>query len=397
MAEGPITEKQRYLILDALRGFALLGIALANYPEFALWSFLSPEQQVEMATGGIDQVIRFFQFMLVDGKFYTIFSLLFGIGFSLFLQRHSVSRFLRRMLILGAIGLCHLLLIWSGDILLLYAVGGMLLPFFIRLKDKTLLLVAGVMIVLPIGLDALTEFAGIDFACPFYEAWWNKAHAQGITEENFATWLREADTYPKMFAFLVQGAFERMWEFVSGHRLPRVVGLFILGYLIGKHRLYVRLSELPLTKWLDSCILYAIPTSMLYAWSAVNGRPWGLTIHSLLYTLSVIPAGFTYIIAFSVAYQHTPSSYKFFPMMAFTGRMALSNYIGQSLIGILLFYGLGLGLGTSFGLIFIVLTAIVVFVLQTYLSSLWLHYFQFGPLEWIWRLLTYGRYFPIRR
>lgn len=65
--------------------------------------------------------------------------------------------------------------------------------------------------------------------------------------------------------------------------------------------------------------------------------------------------------------------------------------------GILLFYGIGFGLGTSFGLVFVVLTAVAVFVLQTYLSRLWLRHFLFGPLEWLWRLLTYGRYFPIRR
>ena len=397
MSEGPVSEKQRYLILDALRGFALMGIALANYPEFSLWTFLSPGEQTVMATGGIDEVVRFFHYMLIDGKFYTIFSLLFGVGFALFLSRHSVPRFLRRMVILALIGFCHLMFLWSGDILLLYAVGGMLLPLFIRLKDKVLLAVAVALILLPVGLDALTEFGGVDFAGPFYDLWWREARAQGIDESNFATWLRDADSYPKMFAFLMQGACERMWEFVSGHRLPRVVGLFILGYLIGKHRLYVRLSEMPMAKWLDYCILYAIPTSMLYAWSACNGQPWGLTVHSLLYTLSVIPAAFSYILGFCVAYQHTPSSYKFFPMMAFTGRMALSNYIGQSLIGIVLFYGIGFGLGTSFGLVFVVLTALAVFVLQTYLSRLWLRRFLFGPLEWLWRLLTYGRYFPIRR
>ena len=76
MSEGPVSEKLRYLILDALRGFALMGIALANFPEFALWTFLSPEDQAAMGTGGIDLVVRFFLYMLVDGKFYTIFSLL---------------------------------------------------------------------------------------------------------------------------------------------------------------------------------------------------------------------------------------------------------------------------------------------------------------------------------
>ena len=130
------------MILDALRGLALLGIALANFPEFALWTFLSADEQQAMATAGIDSVVRYLQYMLVDGKFYSIFSLLFGVGFSLILSRHPVSLFLRRMLILVVIGFCHLMFIWSGDILLLYACGGLLLPLFIRLKDRTLLTVA---------------------------------------------------------------------------------------------------------------------------------------------------------------------------------------------------------------------------------------------------------------
>ena len=123
------------MILDALRGLALLGIALANFPEFALWTFLSADERQAMATAGIDSVVRYLQYLLVDGKFYTIFSLLFGVGFSLILSRHSVSLFVRRMLILAFIGFCHLMFIWSGDILLLYACGGLLLPLFIRLKD----------------------------------------------------------------------------------------------------------------------------------------------------------------------------------------------------------------------------------------------------------------------
>ena len=75
--------------------------------------------------------------------------------------------------------------------------------------------------------------------------------------------------------------------------------------------------------------------------------------------------------------------------------MALSNYISQSLIGVIQFYGLGFGLGTSFGLVYVELTALAVFLLQIICSRLWLHFFSFGPLEWLWRMLTYGRYFPL--
>ena len=84
-------------------------------------------------------------------------------------------------------------------------------------------------------------------------------------------------------------------------------------------------------------------------------------------------------------------------MLAALGRMALTNYISQSLIGILLFYGLGFGLGTQFGLIYIEFIALIVFLVQIVLSRLWLRYFRFGPLEWLWRICTYGQYYPINK
>mgnify|MGYP002853589687 FL=1 len=389
---GPTTAKQRYVILDALRGLALMGIALANFPEFALWTFLSAEEQAAMPTAEIDRVVRFLQYLLVDGKFYSIFSMLFGIGFSLILARHGRRLFFRRMLLLALIGFLHLMFIWSGDILLLYAIGGLLLMLFAGQSDKSLLILALSLILIPIGLDALTEFGNIDFAAPFYHAWWNEAEAQGINETNFASWLRDADSYGQMFAFLLQGAYERVWEFVDGHRLPKVVGLFILGYLAGKHRLFARLSEWPLRKVFFWTALVGIPTSLLYAWSATNGQPWGRTVHSLLYAVSVIPLAIVFVIGVCLVYVHRPKAV-LFRWLAAPGRMALSCYISHSLIGIVLFYGLGCGLGTTFGLVHVELTALVVFLVQVVVSCIWFRYFRFGPLEWVWRMFTYSRYF----
>lgn len=391
---GPTTERQRHVILDALRGLALMGIALANFPEFALWTFLSSEQQAAMPTAYIDEIVRFLQYLVVDGKFYSIFSILFGIGFSLIMERHGLRLFVRRMLILVIIGFLHLMFIWSGDILLLYAVGGLLLTLMIGLSDKSLLILALSLILIPVGLDALIEFGGFNFPEPFYQAWWNKAEALGINEANFASWLRDANSYGQMFAFLIQGAYERLWEFVEGHRLPKVVGLFILGYLASKHRLYTRLQDLPLRKALYWSVSIGLPTSLLYAWSATSGHPWGLTVHSLLYAVSVIPLAIVFIIGVCLLYLQSPKSVVF-RWLAAPGRMALSCYISHSLIGILLFYGLGFGLGTSLGLVYIELIALVVFLIQIIVCRIWLNYFRFGPLEWLWRMLTYGRYFPI--
>ena len=393
---GPTTESQRYLILDLLRGLALMGIALANFPEFALWTFLSSDEQAAMATADVDKTVHFLLYMLVDGKFYSIFSVLFGVGFSLILVRRGCRLFVRRMLILAIIGLLHLLFIWSGDILFLYAIGGLILTLFIKVSDRLLFLLALLFIMVPVGLDALTEFAGVDFAGPFYDAWWRAAGERGITEENFASWLRDADSYSQMFDFLVQGAYERMWEFVDGHRLPKVVGLFILGYLIGKNRLFARLEELPLRSLFGWTMAWGLPLSALYAWSATQGHPWGLTVHSLLYAVSVVPFAAAYVAGICLFYQRH-SEVKAFSWLAAPGRMALTCYITHSLTGIFLFYGLGLGLGTSFGLAYIELTALLVFVLQIVCCLGWLRFFTFGPLEWLWRMLTYGRHFPIRR
>lgn len=394
MKQKPTSEKERFIILDVMRGLSLMGIALANFPEFGLWTFLSSEEQAAMPTAAIDSTIRFLQYFLVDGKFYTIFSILFGIGFSLILSHHGTRIFLRRMAILVAIGFLHLMFIWSGDILLLYAVGGLLLTLFVKVTDRWLLAIAISLILIPVCLDALTEFANIQFAQPFYAKWWTVATANGITEENFAPWLRDANSYTEVFAFLKQGAWERLWEFVEGHRLPKVLGLFIMGYLIGKHRLYACIGQLPMRRIFLLSLSVAIPTSILYAWSAVSGHPWGQTVHAVLYAVSVIPMSACYVSAACLLYLQRPGC-SVWRWIAAPGRMALTCYIGQSLTGIFLFYGIGLGLGMSFGLVHIELIALCVFIIQIVLCRIWFLFFRFGPLEWLWRLATYVHYFPI--
>ncbi|HCC53097.1 MAG TPA: hypothetical protein DEQ30_14510, partial [Porphyromonadaceae bacterium] len=112
--------KERYIILDFLRGIALLGICLANFPEFALYTFLPAEVTAAMPTAGVDKIVKYFQYVFIDGKFYTLFSLLFGIGFSIILSnavknnKSGLRIFYRRMIILLLIGLFHLLCLWAG-------------------------------------------------------------------------------------------------------------------------------------------------------------------------------------------------------------------------------------------------------------------------------------------
>lgn len=398
----PVKQKERFAILDILRGFALIGIAVANFPEFALYSFLSPSAAEAMPTACIDKAVHFLQYTFVDGKFYTIFSLLFGIGFSIIItnaERKGVNGFrvfYRRMAVLVAIGLIHLMFIWSGDILMLYALMGMLLPLFRKLSNRALLVCAGVLLFVPVLVDFACEQAGIYLSAGVVRLQQYYCGKYGITDSNFAYWLRDADSYAGVFQFLIQGAVVRMQEFIDGNRYFKVLALFLIGFCLGRKRMYAHLYLR--RRWLRSVavrgLIVGMPLSLVYAWSAMNGHPWGNAAHSLLYFVSVYPMGGAYVALICLLHRSHPRS-RLLGLCAAPGRMALTNYIGQSVWGMALFYGIGLGLGASVGLVYVVLIAVGVWTVEAVFSRWWLRHCNFGPLEWLWRMLTYGRAFPL--
>lgn len=298
----PTSTSQRHIFLDALRGFALLGVCLANYPEFSLYTFQQDSVIDAMPTAGVDKIVRFLQYLFIDGKFYTLFSVLFGIGFSIIIS-HAAEKeangfriFYRRMVILALIGCTHLMAIWSGDILLLYAVLGMLLPLFRYMSDRNILITASILLLLPVMIDGIAETAGLFFAKYPYEQWWHYAGIYGITEDNFGTWLRDADSYREVHQFLIQGAWERMYEFIDGNRYFKVMGLFLIGFVVGRHKIYADLKthKALLNKVVLWGSIIGLPISVLYAISGVNSHPMGLTVHTVLYAVSVYPLGFAY-------------------------------------------------------------------------------------------------------
>lgn len=400
---SPVRSSERYAILDALRGFAVFGIALANFQEFSLYSFLAPDDAAALPASGPDRIVRYLLYAFVDGKFYTLFSLLFGIGFSIILDNvtrrggNALHVFYRRMLLLALIGLLHLMFIWSGDILMLYALMGMVLPLFRRASGRTLLTVAFALLFLPVCIDTFREISGFDPSAGVVALQQTLCVGFGITDENFAYWLRDASSYGDVFEFLIQGALVRVQEFIDGNRYFKVLGLFLVGYYMGRNRWYAMLPQRKamLKKIFRIGMWFGLPLSLVYAWSAVNGHPWGTALHSLLYFVSVYALSFAYAAGFSLLYVARPRM-PLFSWLAAPGRMALSNYIVQSLAGMLLFYGIGLGLGAGMSLWIVELAAAAVFVLQQIFSRMWLTAFRFGPLEWIWRMMTYGHWIGCR-
>jgi len=394
----------RYVFLDALRGFALLGICLANFPEFSLYTFQPQEVTSSMPSACADRVCRGLLSFFVDGKFYTIFSILFGVGFSLIIGNarkkglNGSKIFYRRMFGLAVIGLAHLLLLWSGDILLLYALMGMLLPLFFGLSDRGLLRWSGFFLLLPVVFD-LAQFAlGFSLSEPVYRAWWQRCGDYGITEENFGTWLRDASCYADVHAFLMQGAVERLWEFVEGNRYFKVLGLFLFGVFLGRKRVYARLEELkPLIRRVFAwCLALALPFSVLYTLSGMETITVVKPLKTIFYTLGVYSLGMVYCSGLALLYLKSETS-PVWRVLSAPGRMALSNYILQSVLGIVIFYGIGFGFGAGTGLAATLGVALAVFALECVLGRLWMSGFRFGPLEWVWRMWTYGKYLSIRK
>lgn len=277
-----------------------------------------------------------------------------------------------------------------------YALLGMLLPMFRNVSNRTLLVWAFILLGIPVAVDFTIELSGIYPSASVVELQQFYCAKYGITDENFAYWLRDAEHYSETFGFLVQGAWVRMQEFIDGNRYFKVLGLFLLGFYIGRNRFYADLKsrQLPLSRIARYGFIIGLPLSFIYAWSATNGRPWGAGIHSVLYFVSVFPLGFAYVAGICLLYLRRPQweGFRFFTM---PGRMALTNYIGQSAVGMLIFYGIGFGFGAGVGLAHVVLIASGVWITQALVSSIWLHFCQFGPLEWIWRMCTYGKVFKL--
>lgn len=404
---APTSHRNRAEILDILRGFALLGICVANYPFLSLYIFQTPEIMAAMPTATIDHWLKYFHFTFIDGKFYTLFSLLFGIGFSIIYLRSrqpnqsGLKIVYRRLLILMLIGIAHLLLLWEGDILFLYALMGLLLPLFKNVSDKKLLQYWVILILSPLLFDALKVVSENrwNLANPLQAIALQFSAIDGITPETFGTWLMRHTQYKDLLLYNQSGFFWRYQELLDNNRFPKVMGMFLLGLYVGRKLIFQNLEEnrTLLKKVQRWGFLIGLPGSMVFAWLVLDEKglpaPIGLA-DTLFYAISVVPMSLAYTTTLCLWYL-TPGGKKHLRIFAASGRMALTNYLMQSLLAIWIFYGIGFGLGAKTGLFFVILIALSVYIFQILFSTLWLKYFQYGPLEWLWRQLTYGTRLPL--
>lgn len=397
-------QNDRSELLDALRGFALFGVVVSNFAMFSFWMFESSDAKQALPGAPCDRAVELVHGVLIDGKFYSIFSLLFGIGFGFFLQKGSDgrTRFLRRMLVLLAIGVCHLRFLWEGDILSLYAALGLLLPLFARLSDRALVVTAASLIASPILIDAISiaTNGGFDPGGVFRAQAQAAQKALGVTDEQLNHLVPDGG-YAEFARYTGAVWWWRLEHLFASSRLPKVLGLFVLGLWVARRQLFVDPTRhrALLMRTLRLGLVVGVPGCWLatkYSSGSHPPRAWHELVPTFGYAIGVVPLALAYASAFALLWTNErwrARLVKLAPM----GRMALTNYLTQTLVGLLLFTGMGFGLGTRVSAITFTGIAVALYVVQVVFSTLWLRAFRFGPCEWVWRVLTYGALVPMRR
>lgn len=391
----PVAGNERIATLDVLRGFALFGILLMNMEAFSgpmdmSFTGIDPHWQ------GWDYWADAFVYVFVQGKFFTLFSLLFGAGFAVMAQRAAMAGrdftrfYLRRSLGLLVIGVLHGLLLWSGDILVAYALLSFVLLAF-REAPRSWLPALGTMAylgaaVLMLMLGALMQLVPADAAsaqaaaaAKAIEAQ-RQAYGHGSYLQAVAQRLR--DVFASLGALLVVG--------------PQVLGMFLIGAWFARSGAIAEPGRYPRLwaglRWLLLPIGLAV--MLLSTWVLPYNAPGQFNMRSAgAYALTAV-AGLMMCLGY-LAWGVRWSRH--LRWLAPAGRMALSNYLGQSLVCTLVFYGYGLGWFEQVGRASQLLFAVVLFAMQVLLSQLWLRRFQYGPVEWLWRAFTYLQLPPLRR
>ena len=396
---GPLTDGERSDVLDALRGLALLGIFISHVPDFSGHTFMTPVEQAALDRFGIDGAAALLQDFLIRGKFYSLFSLLFGIGFAVQLESAArrgadfVSHFVRRLTVLLVIGLIHAC-VWYGDILKDYALIGFVLVLLRRSSATTIALVAAFAFALRVAWPVIVSTL-VSAMSPVSSGTDPGGSFVALTRVFDGT-----DPSAIFFANLELLHLKALQMIYDGKAIS-ILCMFLIGALIGKLGLYRNVSAhrklFRSVFWICApvgLIGNAVLTPMHAA--TPDFPPTGMwVIENGLYAIAVPAMAVAYASGFALLWSRGWRS-----MLSWTtpaGRMALTTYVSQTLIGVALFYGVGLGLRGQIGLVEGTILAFGIFAMQCMIARFWLRWFLFGPIEWIWRRATYGAPIPLLR
>ena len=401
---GPTQSSARVESLDVLRGFALLGILMVNIQSFAMpgTAYLNPTAFGNWE--GFNYAAWLLVHLFFDSKMMTLFSLLFGAGIVLIssriekAQRSPWGIHYRRMFWLLLFGLVHAYLIWYGDILVCYAISGAVV-FWLRRWNPKWQLVCGLLMIavssfIFLGFGWLISFADAE-TMKHMAANWNPSSAEIQQEiESYREGYLELLKKRVPIALMMQTFLFAIWGFW------RAGGLMLVGMALYRwdvlsaqrsQAFYVRGLGISLSLGL-SLAIFGVMENHAHDWGVGFSKFFG---SQYLYWSS-LSTSFGYLCLVMLACQKQWLGWLGAALQAI-GQTALTNYIFQSLICTFLFYGHGLGWfgGVSrTGQLGVVLA---IWAIQLTLSPLWLRYFRFGPLEWLWRSLSYWKVQPLTR
>ncbi len=404
-AIGPTAPSERIQTLDILRGLALLGILLVNMVMFnhTYYGYIGGVEP----DNALDRAAALFIKFFAEGKFYSMFSFLFGVGMALFMQRAAakgvpfVPVYARRLLALLGFGLIHAYLFWVGDILILYALLGFVTLFVFRnCRPRTLVRWSIVSLLLPIlinaalwGLLALAAMTNPGIQEEVAASMPDYARMDAEAGLVYATGTFAEITRQRAIDMLTVYA---TWPFMAFN----VMAMFLLGFAAGKARLHETLAQRKdfLRRVLVWGLVVGVIGNLCYVVAgAYSNRAEASGLNVLATTGQTIGApalSMAYMAAICLFAMDARRARQLAPVAA-AGRMAITNYLMQTVICTTLFYGYGFGLygiGEALG---IVLT-VVIWLVQVAWSAWWLKRFRFGPVEWLWRTITYWKPQPMR-
>ncbi len=396
----------RLVLIDVLRGFALLGIII-NHIASGYLAGPPPNGVPFNVFSPADAVVNTAVFYLTTGKFFTIFSFLFGLSFAMQIDRSSNKgaflslRFVWRLLLLLAIGFVHTLF-FSGDILVIYAVVGLVLIPARWLPDQVLLPLALLLLLnTPAILQQIHQLsapaptrAQLEVQKKSLQNFWHLAQAQYR--------IKQSGSVGELVAMnATEGLTSKLRFQLRTGRLWITGGLFLLGLYAGRKKLFeyspqrVRFFRKLL---LGSAILAALSTT-LAVWFA---RPLSAPLTGLgvlgngAFSLHQASLSAFYVAGLVLLYWQSKAT---LPLnrLAPVGQMGLTSYLLQSVFGVWLFYGIGLGMLGKLGVAACVAIGVGFFACQLLLAAYWMSRFRYGLAEWLWRSLTYGKVQPFRK
>ncbi len=403
----PIKTNEREIFMDVLRGFAILGIFIANLNGFSFWNNGSGAKDSIFLLPDADQKMIFVHHWLIEGKFYSIFSFLFGWGIALQLKRsqingvQSYSLLLRRLSVMLLLGALHLL-IWIGDIIFLYAMMGFVLLFFTRFSNKVLLILATCFVLLPIlfyGLKMNFKILNAPAMLLYQAGDWADNKLTGVnSEETFKAFIKNAGWWD-ILKSNISGFFFRYADLFFQSRIVKVLGLMFIGIVVGRTDFYRNIKQhKKIIRYIIAAgLIIGLPANFILAsyMQSHDGSYYNFKMdgfyRTIAYALGVAPLALAYVACMMLVFQKKTAA-KILSLLAPVGKMAFTNYIMHSLIGNFIFLPAGLGYMGSVGPVYYTILALNVFLFQIVFSTYWLRYFNYGPLEWIWRSATYGKW-----